>query len=465
MPDTFDAPSLADLKNKDARHHIHAWGNHHALRNAGPTMLVRGQGPHVWDSDGHKLIDGVAGLWCVNIGHGRKEMADAIARQVETLTYYSSFSNLTNPVAAELSSRLCALTPKGLSHVFFSTSGSDANETAVRAAQRYFTLIGKPQKKHILVREDAYHGSTYLTASLSGRSFFPGWDAEERFIHRLSSPNPYRRPEGMSVEAFTDQLVREAEETILRLGPDTVACYFAEPVMGRGVILPPEGLHRLTREICRKYGVLYISDEVVTGFGRLGHVFASEPVFGLEPDMIVSAKGISSGYVPFAATFVSDAIFDVLARPGEIFYHGFTYSAHPVACAAALKNLEIIEREKICEHVRVDGPRFKQLVGSLTDLEIVGEVRGSHFMIGIEMVADRKTRARFPDEVRLSERVSRKAYGKGLVVRAILPEALLLSPTLVMSPDDTAACESILRASIREVMDELVREGLWKPKA
>ncbi len=457
-----DKERLATLSAHDTRHHIHPWGNHHALRQAGPNMLVRGEGPYVWDSSGHRLIDGVAGLWCVNIGHGRAEMADAIARQVKTLTFYSTFSNLTNPVAAELAEKLCARAPKNLSHVFFSTSGSDANETAIRTVQRYFTLIGKPNKRYILARQDAYHGSTYLTASLSGRSFFPGWHAEERLIHRLSTPYIYRRPEGMDIAAYEDALVREAEETILRLGPENVACYIAEPIMGRGVMAPPPGLHRRTREICRKHGVLYIADEVVSAFGRLGHLFASEPVFGVTPDILVSAKGISSGYIPFAATFVSDEIYEVLARPGEVFYHGFTYSAHPVACAAALKNLEIIEREDICGRVRNEGARFHRAIAGLTDLPLVGDVRGSHYMIGIELVADQVTKARIPDEAKVSERISRKCYAGGLMARPILGDCILLSPTLVMSDDDRGDCERILRAAIRETADELAREGYLK---
>ncbi|MBM3541563.1 MAG: aminotransferase class III-fold pyridoxal phosphate-dependent enzyme [Alphaproteobacteria bacterium] len=461
-PNPVDAQRLARLRDEDARHHVHAWGNHHVLKSQGPKMIVRGQGAHIWDADGHRLIDGVAGLWCVNVGHGRAEIAEAMARQATALAFYSSFGNLTNPAAAELAARLVPYAPKGLSRVFFSTSGSDANETAIRTVQRYFAIQGKTTKRFILAREDAYHGSTYLTASLSGRAFFPGWDAEERLIHRLSTPYAYRRPDGMSVEAYADSLVREAEETILRLGPENVACYIAEPIMGRGVMTAPAGVHRRTREICAKYGVLYISDEVVTGFGRLGHLYASEPVFELTPDILVSAKGLSSGYAPLAATYVSDAIFDVLSQPGEIYYHGFTYSGHPVACAAGLANLDILERENITALVQKNGAAFKRAIEGLLDLDIVGDVRGSHYMIGIEFVADKASKRRFADDVRVSERISRKAYAKGLVARAVMPECILLSPTLVMSEADIAESAAILRASIRETMDEVKREGLWR---
>ncbi len=414
---------------------------------------------------GNRFIDGVAGLWCVNIGHGRAEMADAIAQQVRTLTYYSAFGAQTNPVAATLAERLCRLTPKGLNHVFFSTSGSDANETAIRTVLRYFTLIGKPNKRHILTLEDAYHGSTYLTASMSGPAFYPGWARETGFIHRVAKPYPYRCPQGMGEAAFLAHLAANLEETIERLGADQVACFIAEPIMGRGIVLPPEGYHRRMGEICRTHGVLYISDEVVTGFGRLGHVFASEARFDIAPDILVSAKGISSGYIPLAATFVSDEIYEALSAPGEVYYHGFTYSGHPVACAAALKNLEIIEREKICETVRDRGLRFQRMLESLTDLALVGEARGSHYMMGIEFVQNRTTRERFPESMKVSERVTRKAYAKGLIARAIMPEVVLLSPTLVLSESDIAAIERILRESIRETMDELSRERLWRPGA
>ncbi|MFO0997684.1 MAG: aminotransferase class III-fold pyridoxal phosphate-dependent enzyme [Alphaproteobacteria bacterium] len=455
--------TTAAIREKDLRHHIHPWGDHNAMRSQGATVLVRGEGAYVWDSEGHKLIDGVAGLWCVNIGHGRAEMAEAIAEQVRTLTYYSTFGSQTNPVAAELAERLCRLTPKGLNHVFFSSSGSDANETAIRTVLRYFTLIGKPKKRHVLTLEDAYHGSTYLTASMSGPAFYPGWARETGFIHRVAKPYPYRRPEGVGAAQYLDHLATNLEETIERLGADEVACFIAEPIMGRGVVLPPEGYHRRMQEVCRRHGVLYISDEVVTGFGRLGHIYASEPRFGLTPDILTSAKGISSGYVPLAATFVSDEIYDVLSAPGEVYYHGFTYTGHPVACAAALKNLEIIERERILETVRTRGARFQRMLEGLTDLAIVGEGRGSYYMMGIEFVMNQNSRERFPESVKLSERIARRAYGKGLVARAIMPEVILLSPTLVLSDGDLADIERILRESIRETMDELVREKLWRP--
>jgi adenosylmethionine-8-amino-7-oxononanoate aminotransferase len=457
--------TTAAIQDKDLRHHIHPWGDHHAMRSQGASVLMRGEGAYVWDSDGNRFIDGVAGLWCVNIGHGRAEMADAIAQQVRTLTYYSSFGSQTNPVAAELAERLCRLTPEGLNHVFFSTSGSDANETAIRTVLRYFTLIGKPKKRHILTLEDAYHGSTYLTASMSGPAFYPGWARETEFIHRVAKPYPYRMPDGVSAAQYLDHLAANLEATIERLGAETVACFIAEPIMGRGVVLPPEGYHRRMAEICRRHGVLYISDEVVTGFGRLGHVFASEKRFGIKPDLLISAKGISSGYIPLAATFVSDEIYEVLSAPGEVYYHGFTYSGHPVACAAALKNLEIIEREKICETVRDRGARFQSMLESLGDLALVGEARGSHYMMGIEFVADRATRERFPDSVKVSERVTEKARAKGLIARAIMPEVVLLSPTLVLSESDIAEIERILRESIRETMDELELERLWRPAA
>jgi adenosylmethionine-8-amino-7-oxononanoate aminotransferase len=269
----------------------------------------------------------------------------------------------------------------------------------------------------------------------------------------------------MSVTEFLDHLAANLEETNERLGADTVACFIAEPIMGRGIVLPPEGYHRQMQAICRRHGVLYISDEVVTGFGRLGHIFASEKRFGLTPDILISAKGISSGYIPLAATFVSDEIYAALSAPGEVYYHGFTYSGHPVACAAALKNIEIIEREKICETVRDRGLRFQRMLESLTDLALVGEARGSHYMMGVEFVQNQKTRERFPESVKVSERVTRKAYAKGLIVRAIMPEVVLLSPTLVLSDADIAAIERILRESIRETMDDLVREKLWQPGA
>lgn len=439
--------------------HVHPFAD--LADTASPlTVFTRGEGAYVYTAEGRRLIDGVAGLWCVNIGHGRREMAAAIARQAEQLAYYSTFTTNTHPRVEEFAERLADVAPPGLGHAFFSSSGSAANDTAIRIAHHYFNRLGQPQRKMVITRDRAYHGSTFLATILTRVFREPLWDYELGFVKALSCPDPYRRPREMSIETFCDEAVAELERCILELGPENVAAFIAEPIMGAGgVIVPPPGYQRRTWETCRKYGVLYISDEVVTAFGRLGHLFASRDLFGIEPDLITCAKGITSGYVPLAATLISDKVMEVLRRPGSRFATGFTYSGHPVACAAALENLRIFEREKLCERVRRTGPAFQSALQGVANEELVGEVRGSHFMMAIELVADKSTRRSFNRDLYVSGIVARHCFEMGLVARAVLPEVLLLSPTLILTEAEITATADILRESLRRTAADLVQSG------
>jgi adenosylmethionine-8-amino-7-oxononanoate aminotransferase len=285
------------------------------------------------------------------------------------------------------------------------------------------------------------------------------------YIHHLPVPNPYRRPEGMSLEAFCDEKVADLENKILELGPENVACFIAEPLLASGgVIVPPPGYQKRTWEVCRKYDVLYISDEVVTGFGRLGHVFASKPVFDIEPDIITCAKGLTSGYVPLGAMLVSDRLFAELtatAGKGQFFANGYTYSAHPVACAAGLANLDIIEREDICGRVRENGPYFQQRMRELLELDMVGDVRGSHFMVCVETSADKKNKTVPPANWDFAWRIFEKCRPKGLMVRP-LSHLVILSPPLVITRAQIDETVEVLKQGIKEVADDLTREGLRK---
>ena len=455
-----------DLWQKDRDHYIHPWTDFATFKETGSDVIAEGKGIYVYDSDGKRYIDGIGGLWCVNIGYGREEMAECLAEQARRICYYSTFTHLTTPPAAELAAKLAELAPRDLNHVFYGTGGSMANDAAVRIIHFYFNRLGKRTKKHIISRIDGYHGSTLLTASITGVMFDRiDFDTLDGFIHHLPCPNPYRRPEGMSAEEFCDEKVADLETKILELGPENVACFIAEPIMGAGgVIVPPPGYHKRTREVCRKYDVVYISDEVVTGFGRLGHFFASEPVFDLLPDIISSAKGLTSGYQPLSATMIPDFMYDVISVPqaeGAMFTQGFTYSGHPIACAAGLKNIEIMEREDICGHVRKVGPYFQKRLESLYDLPIVGDVRGSHFMLCVENVADPRTKELLPPEVNIGGMIARHAQARGLIVRPIA-HLNVLSPPLIMTEGQIDEMVEILRASIKASMDDLVRGGHWK---
>ena len=341
-----------------------------------------------------------------------------------------------------------------------------SNDTAVRIIHFYFNRLGKPHKKKIISRVDGYHGSTYLTMSMTGVAFdHQGFDVDRELVHHIPAPNCYRRPDGMSLAEFCDEKVADLENKILELGPENVACFIAEPIMGAGgVIVPPPGYHRRTMDVCRKYDVLYISDEVVTGFGRLGAMFASRDVFDLVPDFITVAKGISSGYLPLSANLISEKVYEVISKPqaeGALFTHGFTYSGHPVSCAAGLKNIEIMQRDDICGHVREIGPYLEERLATLLDLPVVGDVRGSHFMMCIENVADKTTKKLLPAEARIGSRIARHAQARGLLVRP-LGHLNVLSPPLILSREQIDFLVETLRASILASMDELVHEGLWR---
>ena len=453
-----------DLVAKDRDHMIHPWVDLGLVKSREPLIVVEGEGATVTDSRGHRMIDAIGGMWCVNVGYGRNEIADAIAEQARKLCYFSPFGMIATPPSIEFAHRLAKYAPGDLNHVFFTTGGSTAVDSALRFVQFRNNFLGKPKKKHIITREYAYHGSTLLSASVSGKPADRGnMDLITETIHHIPSPNPYRRPEGMSLEAFCDAKVADLENKILELGAENVACFIAEPLLASGgVIVPPPGYQKRTWEICRKYDVLYISDEVVTGFGRLGHVFASEPMFGIEPDIITCAKGLTSGYVPLGAMIVSDRLFDALtetAGKGQFFANGYTYSAHPVACAAGMANLDIIEREDICGRVRENGPYFQKRIGELIDLDLVGDVRGSHFMVCVECSADKAKKTVTPPTWDVARRIFEKCVPKGLLVRP-MGHLMVLSPPLVITRAQIDEAADTLRKAIIEVTDDLTREGL-----
>jgi len=455
-----------DLWRKDRDHYIHPWTDFSTFKEQGSIVLAESEGCYIYDSEGNKFFDGIGGLWCVNIGYGREEMAQAIADQVRRIPYFSTFQHHTTPPAAELAAKLAELTPGTLNHVFFGTGGSMSNDTAIRVIHYYFNRLGKTSKKKVISRTDGYHGSTYLAMSMTGVTFdHQGFDLVPDLVHHIPNPNPYRRPDGMTMDEFLDEKVADLENKILELGPENVACFIAEPIMGAGgVIVPPPGYHKRTQEVCNKYEVLYLSDEVVTAFGRVGEFFASEKVFDLVPDVVVCAKGISSGYLPLSATIFSEAMYDVISVPqakGALFTHGFTYSGHAVSCAAGVKNIEIMERENICGHVRDVGPYFEKQLATLKDLPIVGDVRGKHFMMCVENVANQQTKELFDDEVGVGNRIAAHAQSRGVIIRPVA-HLNVMSPPLTMTRDQVDTLVGVLRESIEATMSDLVKEGLWK---
>lgn len=453
---------LKDVWDNDRKHQLHPYQHFASFREEGALVIESGEGCYVKDMSGKEYFDAVGGMWCTNIGLGRREMADAIAEQVMDLAYSNPFTDMTNAPSSRLAAKLAELAPGDLDHVMFSCGGSTANEMAFRLIQLYQASRGKPEKKHILSRKDAYHGGTWFSQSLGGKADdkIPEFTYMTDIIHHLASPNFYRAPDGMTEKEFCEVLVKEMEDKILELGPETVGAFFAEPILGSGgVIVPPKDYNYRTWELCQKYDILYIADEVVTGFGRLGHWFVSKDVFGVQPDIIICAKGLTSGYLPLGATIYSDRIHMVIEDdPDRCFTAGFTYSGHPVSCAAALKNIEIMERDKIFENVKSVGPYFEEQLRTLLDLPIVGDIRGSHFMMCVVNVVNKETKEFFPAEVNIGKRISNHAESAGLIVRPIA-DLNVMSPPLTMTKDDVDIVVARLRRAIECTMADLKSEG------
>lgn len=445
---------------KDRAHVLHPYTDFSTFAGEGSQVIESASGMHVIDSDGNKLLDGIAGLWCVNIGHGRREMAEAISDQVLKMQYYNPFGHSTNVPAAELAHWMATHAPGALNHVYYTTGGSTANDAAIRLVHYYFTMRGQHRKKKIISRNGAYHGATYVAAELTGiHATKMSFDkVGESFIHHVSAANMYEKPAEMSEEAYCDFLVQEFENRIHQLGPDNVAAFIAEPIMGAGgVLVAPKGYHRRMWDVCKRYGMLYIADEVVTAFGRLGAWFASEEVFGYEPDILVSAKGITSGYVPLGVTMISDEIYDVISRPqceGGVFSMGLTYFGHPVACAAALKNIEIIAREDILSNARRSGGHLQTVAKQrLADLPHVGDVRGQGLMLAVDLVADKAAKTPLPVAAGAGAKVFESCREKGVIVRPV-GDRLIVSPPLIVSEAEV----DLIVAALSEAITEFAAE-------
>ncbi|MER5173807.1 aminotransferase [Thioclava kandeliae] len=418
--------------------------------------LSHGEGIHVFTENGHRLIDGPAGMWCTQVGYGCSEIAEAIADQATTLSYNSPWYT-TNTQAAALAEQIATMTPGDLNRIFFTTGGSTAVDTALRFVEYFNNALGRPSKKGIVVRRDGYHGSTALTFSCSGRSqTAPHFDPPAQRIHYLSSPN-IRLSGGQTEAQFLETLVEEFETLIEANGPETIGAFLAEPILASGgVIIPPKGYHARFKEICEKHEILYISDEVVTAFGRCGEWFASEKVFGVVPDIITFAKGVTSGYVPLGGVAISDKL---LARVsgenagGAYFGNGYTYSGHPVSCAAGLANIKVFEKLDLLNHVRKISGYFNQALQGLRDLPGVVDVRVSGLVGCVEcMTVDQRIIAKAEDRAMATE-IDTLCFEMGLIVRP-LANLCVISPPLTITEDQIDEICDILRTAIIRVTAE-----------
>jgi adenosylmethionine-8-amino-7-oxononanoate aminotransferase len=447
----------ADALSASAREHL--WMHFtrlSAYETAPVPVIVRGSGPYVWDSTGRRYLDGLSGLFTVQVGHGRTELAEAAAKQAAELAYFPLWS-YAHPKAVELAERLAALAPGDLNRVFFTTGGGEAVETAWKLARQYFKLIGEPTRYKVISRSVAYHGTTMGALSITGipevrapfEPLVPG-------AIKVANTNFYRAPEhGDDVEAFGRWAADEIERAIEYEGADTVAAVFLEPVQNAGGCFPPPpGYFQRVREICDRHGVLLVSDEVICAFGRLGHLFGADR-YGYQPDMLTCAKGMTSGYSPIGALLVSDRIAEPFLQGTTSFPHGFTFAGHPVSSAVALANLDILQREDLPGHVRANEGAFRSTLEKLLDLPIVGEVRGDGYFYGIELVKDKATKETFDDEE--SERLlrgflSRALFGAGLYCRADDrgDPVVQLAPPLVCDQSHFDEMEQILRSVLTE---------------
>ncbi|MEO4000012.1 aspartate aminotransferase family protein [Mesorhizobium sp. CAU 1732] len=435
---TYQNFSLKQLQEIDAAHHLHPFTDHKDLRNAGTRIITRANGPFIYDSEGNELLDGMAGLWCVNVGYGRHELAEAAYEQMKELPYYNSFFRCSTPTPVLLAKKLAEIAPEGLSQVFYGSSGSESNDTALRLVRHYWALEGRPEKNLIISRKMAYHGSTVAGASLGGMTGMHEQlgGAVPGIVHVMM---PYAFELALPGESEHDFGIRAAkaiEDAILDAGADKVAAFIGEPIQGAGgVKIPPASYWPEVQRICRKYDVLLMLDEVITGYGRTGEWFAAQSM-GIEADTITTAKALTSGYQPLSALFVGDRIAKTIVDKGGEFYHGYTYAGHPVACAVALANLDVIEKEGLVDRVREEtGPYFrKALTEALADKGIVGQVRTFGLMGAIEIVKDKETRERFPGEGAAAVVVRDHAIAQGMMLRAT-GDTMILSPPLIWTKE------------------------------
>jgi putrescine aminotransferase len=430
----IEKTTSADLQTLDAEHHLHPFTDHKQLHARKSRIITRADGVYIYDADGNRILDGMSGLWCVNAGYGRESLVQAAADQMRELPYYNNFFQCAHPPSIELAAALTEVSQPHLNRVFFAGSGSESNDTIVRMVRRYWDLMGQPERHTIISRKNAYHGSTVAAASLGGMKPMheqsglpiPG-------IVHVEQPYWFGSDRSLSPDEFGLQAARSIEDKINELGADRVAAFIGEPVQGAGgVIIPPDSYWPEVQRICDKHGILLISDEVITGFGRMGTWFGAD-YYGTRPDFMPFAKGVTSGYLPLGGVYVSDRVADVLIDRGGEFFHGYTYSGHPAACAVALENLRIIREENLVERVRDDiGPYLKQGWQTLADHPLVGEVRMVGLLGALELVKSKDPIERFDEEQGVGTICRDILVENGLVMRAV-GDTIVAAPPLVLT--------------------------------
>ncbi len=462
MPTITNHLPTAELQALDGAHHMHPFTAGQELAASGARIITSARGVYLNDSDGNQILDGMAGLWCVNIGYGREELAEAAARQMRALPYYNTFFQTSHVPVIALSAKLAELAPGDLNHTFFASSGSEANDTNIRLVRTYWAMKGKPDKSIIISRHNAYHGSCMGSASLGGMApMHAQGGLPIPDMHHIDQPDWWGEAGDMSPAEFGLNRARALEQAILELGEDRVGAFIGEPVQGAGgVIIPPDTYWPEIQRICDKYQVLLIADEVICGFGRTGEWFGSQTL-GIRPDIMTIAKGLSSGYQPIGGSVVSDEVAGVIAS-GE-FNHGYTYSGHPVACAVALENLRIMQEENLIEQVReVTGPYLRSRWEALGDHPLVGQTSIVGLMASIALTPDKDTRAGFAADPGTVGKICRdRCFANNLIMRHV-GDRMVISPPLVIGMDDIDILADRVGVALDECLGELNARGLMK---
>ena len=447
-----------EWQDRDARHYMHPFTDYKELGAKGSRIITRADGVYIWGSDGNKILDGMAGLWCVAMGYGQKELIEAAYRQMQQLPYYNSFFQTAHPPAIELSELLGDISPERFTHSFLTGSGSEANDTVIRLVRRYWDLVGQPDKQIIVGRKNAYHGSTIAAASLGGMSEMhkQGGLPIPGIVH-IEQPYYFGLGGELSPEEFGLQQARLLEQKIKELGQQKVAAFIGEPVQGAGgVIIPPDSYWPEIQRICDDSDILLIADEVITGFGRLGEWFGSTH-YGIEPDLMPFAKGVTSGYLPLGGVLVSDRVADVIIDKGGEFAHGFTYSGHPAACAVAVANIHMLRDQGIIERVKNEtAPYFQEQWSTLADHPIVGEARSVGLVGALEIVSDKSARERFPKDQKVGDRCRDFCFDNGLVMRAV-GDSMIVSPPLIIENDQIDELVEKARRSLDLTADAMAK--------
>ncbi len=445
----------AELQALDAAHHMHPFSSGDELREKGARVITRADGVYLTDSDGNQILDGMAGLWCVNIGYGREELAEAAARQMKELPYYNTFFQTTHVPAIALAEKLASLAPGNLNHVFFGTSGSDANDTNIRLVRTFWAKQGQPERNIIVSRKNAYHGSSVGSGSLGGMAYMHDVNSMPipGIVH-IDQPNWWSEGGESDPDRFGIETALQLEAVIQQHGTDKIAAFIAEPIQGAGgVIVPPASYWPEIQRICREHDILLIADEVICGFGRTGNWFGSQTM-DITPDIMTIAKGLSSGYQPIGGVIVSDRVAEVIDR--DDFFHGYTYSAHPVACAVALENLRILEEENVIDHVRnVAAPALAEAWHSLGDHPIVGDTKIVGLMGSLALTPDKTKRAKFAaSEGTVGLMCRERCFANNLVMRHV-GDRMVISPPLVIKPEEISVLATRARKALDETYEQL----------